>query len=157
MSTTITMSKAHRRVMQIAEEEARSLHDNHINTHHIVLAMTRDTESKAGEILRRNGITTEFMRRQIVSTMGFGETPNPTRFYHDDDIRRVIIITLKIAEKYQHKEVYPEHFLLALLIYGWSPGAGILRASWTSKNDPEGRIRVADVGLQLKEVIEQLT
>jgi ATP-dependent Clp protease ATP-binding subunit ClpC len=60
----IDLSTGTQQVLEFAIEEARRMNHHYISTEHLLLGIVRSTEDKAGEVLRKLGITPEQIRRQ---------------------------------------------------------------------------------------------
>ncbi|GAA4914059.1 hypothetical protein GCM10023334_014030 [Nonomuraea thailandensis] len=63
-----------RRVLVLAQEEARALDHHHIGTEHLLLGMIREGEAVAAKALEGFGVGIEGARRQVVELVGRGET-----------------------------------------------------------------------------------
>jgi ATP-dependent Clp protease ATP-binding subunit ClpA len=60
-----TLSEGTKRVLELAVDEARRMGHYYIGTEHLLLGLVRLTEGGAIEILKRNGISPEEIRRQV--------------------------------------------------------------------------------------------
>ncbi|HJZ02974.1 MAG TPA: Clp protease N-terminal domain-containing protein, partial [Streptosporangiaceae bacterium] len=67
-----------RRVVVLAQEEARMFNHNYIGTEHILLALIREGGGVAAKALESLGITEEAARQQVEEVVGAGQ-PGPQR------------------------------------------------------------------------------
>ena len=58
-----------RRVIVLAQEEARALQHNYIGTEHLLLAILREGESQAARILQNLNVNPEEVRQAIIKTL----------------------------------------------------------------------------------------
>lgn len=77
-----------RRVVVLAQEEARMLNHNYIGTEHILLGLIHEGEGVAAKALESLGISLEAVRQQVEEIIGQGQqapsghipfTPGPRR------------------------------------------------------------------------------
>src|SRR5262252_7616748 len=61
-----------RRVVVLAQEEARMLNHNYIGTEHILLGLIHEGEGVAAKALERLGISLEGVRQQVEENIGQG-------------------------------------------------------------------------------------
>src|SRR5690349_24495495 len=66
-----------RRVMVLAQEEARMLNHNYIGTEHILLGLIHDGQGVAARALESLGISLSATRQQILEIIGQGQQPTP--------------------------------------------------------------------------------
>ena len=66
-----------RRVVVLAQEEARILNHNYIGTEHILLGLLREDEGVAAQALKALDISLETVRQQVEEIIGQGQRPPP--------------------------------------------------------------------------------
>jgi predicted ArsR family transcriptional regulator len=107
---------AARRVVVLAQEEARVLNHNCIGTEHILLALIREGGGVAARALESLGITEEAARQQVEEITGRGE-PGPQRGHIPFTPRgkKILQLSLREAIALGHAYIGTEHILLGLL------------------------------------------
>jgi ATP-dependent Clp protease ATP-binding subunit ClpA len=107
---------AARRVVVLAQEEARVLNHNYIGTEHILLALLREGDGVAARALGSLGITEEAARQQVEEITGRGE-PGPQRGHIPFTPRgkKILQLSLREAIALGHAYIGTEHILLGLL------------------------------------------
>jgi ATP-dependent Clp protease ATP-binding subunit ClpA len=105
-----------RRVVVLAQEEARVLNHNYIGTEHILLALIREGGGVAARALESLGITEEAARQQVEEITGRGE-PGPQRGHIPFTPRgkKILQLSLREAIALGHAYIGTEHILLGLL------------------------------------------
>lgn len=71
-----------RRVIVLAQEEARNLKHNYLGTEHILLGLIREGEGVAAKALEALNITLEDVREQVIDIIGEGQEPVGTHSLH---------------------------------------------------------------------------
>src|SRR5580658_2427909 len=107
---------ASRRVVVLAQEEARVLNHNYIGTEHILLALLREGDGVAARALGSLGIIEEAARQQVEEITGRGE-PGPQRGHIPFTPRgkKILQLSLREAIALGHAYIGTEHILLGLL------------------------------------------
>lgn len=115
-----------RRVIVLAQEEARLFGHNYIGTEHLVAGLVHEGEGIAGLVLTEAGVNLEDVRKLIVDRAG--ENPNGSRGHipFTPRTRKVIELTLREALDLGHNYVGTEHILLAIEREGQGTGMQIL-------------------------------
>jgi ATP-dependent Clp protease ATP-binding subunit ClpC len=105
-----------RRVVVLAQEEARMLNHEYIGTEHILLGLVREDGGVAAQALESLGITEEAARRQVEEIVGRGQT-GPARGHLPFTPRgkKVLQLSLREAIALGHGYVGTEHILLGLI------------------------------------------
>jgi ATP-dependent Clp protease ATP-binding subunit ClpC len=103
-----------RKVVVLAQEEARQLKHNHIGTEHLLLALLREEEGRAGRVLASFGITSEAARQQVVRIVAAGETESPDQLPFTPRAKKVLELALREALSLGHDYIGTEHILLGL-------------------------------------------
>jgi Clp amino terminal domain, pathogenicity island component len=115
-----------RRVVVLAQEEARHLDHNYIGTEHILLGLIHEGEGVAAEALERMGVSLEAVRAEVERIIGRGsETPSgPIPF--TPRAKKVLELSLREALQLGHNYIGSEHILLGLIREGDSVAAEVL-------------------------------
>ena len=114
-----------RQVVQLAQEEARTLKHDYIGTEHILLGLLREEQGLAARVLRGLGITVELVRAQVVAAVGSGEavTSGQIRSPHAP---KVLELALREALSLSHTHIGTEHLLLGMVADSEGLGARLL-------------------------------
>src|SRR6476619_5366638 len=105
-----------RRVVVLAQEEARMLNHNYIGTEHILLGLIHEGEGVAAKALESLGISLEGVRQQAPS----GHIPFTPR------AKKVLELSLREALQLGHNYIGTEHILLGLIREGEGVAAQVL-------------------------------
>jgi Clp amino terminal domain, pathogenicity island component len=107
-----------RRVVVLAQEEARLLNHNYIGTEHILLGMLSEPEGVAGETLRSMGISLDAVRHDVEEIIGRGSTAPGAHIPFTPRAKKVLELSLREALQLGHNYIGTEHILLGLLREG---------------------------------------
>jgi ATP-dependent Clp protease ATP-binding subunit ClpA len=107
-----------RRVVVLAEEEARMLDHNWIGTEHILLGLIREGEGVAAKALESLGITLQPVRQQVEEIIGRGEQVPSEVIPFTPRAKKVLELSLREAGHLGHHYVGTEHILLGLIREG---------------------------------------
>ncbi len=121
-------SERARRVLTMAQEEARQLNHNYIGTEHILLGLVREEEGVAAKILTNLGVTLTKVRSAVESRIGHGEKPGTNETGLTPRAKRVIELAIDEARNLGHNYIGTEHLLLGLLREGEGVAAGVLES-----------------------------
>ncbi len=104
-----------RRVVVLAQEEARMMNHNYIGTEHILLGLSHEGQGVAARVLESEFVTLEHIRHQVEQLIAPGtETPG-THIPFTSGTKRVLDQSLKEASRLGAGYVGTEHLLLGLL------------------------------------------
>ena len=117
-----------RRVVVLAQEEARYLDHDYIGTEHLMLGLIADQEGVAARVLRHLGIEQEAARQKVVEIIGRGEGPATGHVRMTPRAKKVLELSLRESIQLKDKHIGPEHILLGLLREGDGVGAQVLVA-----------------------------
>jgi ATP-dependent Clp protease ATP-binding subunit ClpC len=107
-----------RRVLVLAQEEARLQNHSYIGTEHILLGLIHEEEGVAAHALRRCGITVETARRAVEEAVGAGaELPGGSPPF-TPRAKKVLELALREALHLGHSYIGTEHILLGLIREG---------------------------------------
>ncbi len=98
-----------------SSSEAGALGHTYIGTEHLLLAMTKDSESVGGGLLLSRGIEYEPLKKLICEISGTGAQTHPDSSDMTPALRRVIESSSGMAEKYGHSLIGTEDLLLAMI------------------------------------------
>jgi len=116
-----------RRVVVLAQEEARMLSHNNVGTEHILLGLIREGGGVAAQALESLGITEEAARQQVEEIVGRGQ-PGPRRgpIPFTPRAKKILQLSLREAIALGHARIGTEHILLGLVREGEGAGARVL-------------------------------
>jgi ATP-dependent Clp protease ATP-binding subunit ClpA len=115
-----------RRVVVLAQEEARRLNHNHIGTEHILLGLIHEGDGVAAASLESLGISLEAIREQIEGIIGQGRTAPAGSIPYTPRARKVLELSLREALQLGHHHIGTEHILLGLIREGRGAAAQVL-------------------------------
>ena len=115
-----------RRVMVLAQEEARMLNHSSIGTEHILLGLIREGEGVAAKALESLGIIQEAVRRQVEEIIGQGQQAPPGHIPFTPRAKKVLELSLREALQLGHNYIGTEHILLGLIREGDGVAAQVL-------------------------------
>ena len=115
-----------RRVVVLAQEEARMLDHNYIGTEHILLGLIGEGEGVAAKALESLGISLEAVRQQVEEIIGRGQQAPPGHIAFTPRAKKVLELALREAQQLGHNYVGTEHILLGLIREGEGVAAQVL-------------------------------
>ena len=104
-----------RRVVVLAQEEARLLNHNYIGTEHILLGLIHEGEGVAAKALESLGISLEAVRQQVEEIIGQGGSSPSGHIPFTPRAKKVLELSLREALALKHDHIGTEHILLGLL------------------------------------------
>jgi ATP-dependent Clp protease ATP-binding subunit ClpA len=107
-----------RRVVVLAQEEARMLNHNYIGTEHILLGLIHEGGGVAAKALKSLGITLETVRQQVEEIIGRGQQAPPGHIPFTPRAEKVLKLALREALQLGHSYIGTEHILLGLIREG---------------------------------------
>ena len=119
-------SQRARRVVVLAQEEARLLNHNYIGTEHILLGLIREGEGVAAKALESLGISLETVRQQVEKMIGRGQQPPSGHVPFTPRAKKVLELSLREAQALGHNYIGTEHILLGLIREGGGVAAQVL-------------------------------
>jgi ATP-dependent Clp protease ATP-binding subunit ClpC len=115
-----------RRVVVLAQEEARMLNHNHIGTEHILLGLIREGAGVAARALEALGFSPDDLRREIEEIIGQGKSVPTGHIPFTPRAKKVLELSLREALQLGHNYIGTEHILLGLIAEGRGVGAQVL-------------------------------
>ena len=115
-----------RRVVVLAQEEARMLNHNYIGTEHILLGLIHEGEGVAAKGLEALGISLEGVRAQVEEIIGQGQQAPSGHIPFTPRAKKVLELSLREALQLGHNYIGTEHILLGLIREGEGVAAQVL-------------------------------
>jgi ATP-dependent Clp protease ATP-binding subunit ClpC len=115
-----------RRVVVLAQEEARLLNHNYIGTEHILLGLIHEGEGVAAKALESLGISLEAVRSQVEEIIGQGGSSPSGHIPFTPRAKKVLELSLREALQLGHNYIGTEHILLGLIREGEGVAAQVL-------------------------------
>src|SRR4030043_1266056 len=119
-------SERARRVLTIAQEEARNLNHSYIGTEHILLGLVREDECVAAKVLMNLGIGLSKVRSAVEFIIGRGEKQSSGETGLTPRAKKVIELAIDEARQMGHNYIGTEHLLLGLLREGEGVASSVL-------------------------------
>ncbi len=126
-----------RRVVVLAQEEARLLNHNYIGTEHILLGLIHEGEGVAAKALESLGISLEAVRAQVEEIIGQGQSAPTGHIPFTPRAKKVLELSLREALQLGHNYIGTEHILLGLL----REGEGVAALALTRLGADHGQVR----------------
>ena len=115
-----------RRVVVLAQEEARMLNHNYIGTEHILLGLIHEGEGVAAKALESLGISLEAVRQQVEEIIGQGQQAPSGHIPFTPRAKKVLELSQREALQLGHDYIGTEHILLGLVREGDGVAAQVL-------------------------------
>src|SRR6266478_3664991 len=115
-----------RRVVVLAQEEARMLNHNYIGTEHILLGLIHEGEGVAAKSLESLGISLEGVCQQVEEIIGQGQQAPSGHIPFTPRAKKVLELSLREALQLGHNYIGTEHILLGLIREGEGVAAQVL-------------------------------
>jgi hypothetical protein len=116
-----------RRVVVLAQEEARRLKHDYVGSEHLLLGLLAVRDGVAARALASLGITLELTRERVVQRVGSGEQDSPNAIPFTPRAKKLLALALEEALSLSHDYIGTEHILLAVVREDEAVAAGILR------------------------------
>src|SRR6202521_295743 len=115
-----------RRVLVLAQEEARLLNHSFIGTEHILLGLIHEGEGVAAKALESLGVSLEAVREKVEETIGLAGTAPTGSPPFTPRAKKVLELSLREALQLGHSYIGTEHMLLGLVREGEGVAAQVL-------------------------------
>src|SRR5690554_1009127 len=115
-----------RRVVVLAQEEARMLNHNYIGTEHILLGLIHEGEGVAAKALESLGISLDAVREQVQEIIGQGQQSPTGHIPFTPRAKKVLELSLREGLQLGHNYIGTEHILLGLIREGEGVAAQVL-------------------------------
>jgi ATP-dependent Clp protease ATP-binding subunit ClpC len=116
-----------RRVVVLAQEEARMLEHNYIGTEHLLLGLVHEGEGVAAQALTALGVRLSEVRTQVEEIVGEGHKPPTGHIPFTPRAKKVMELSLREALQLGHNYIGTEHILLGLIREGDGVAAQVLQ------------------------------
>lgn len=107
-----------RRVVVMAQDEARLLDHAYIGSEHIMLGLIREGEGSGSNVPECIGISLDAARQEVEEIVGRGQQPPGGHVPFTPDAKKALELSLNEAFMLGHDHIGPEHILLGLLRLG---------------------------------------
>jgi ATP-dependent Clp protease ATP-binding subunit ClpC len=115
-----------RRVVVVAQEEARMLNHDYIGTEHILLGLIHEGKGVAAKALESLGISLEAVRQQVEEIIGRGQHSPSGHIPFTPRAKKVLELSLRESQQLGHNYIGTEHILLGLIREGEGVAAQVL-------------------------------
>jgi Clp amino terminal domain, pathogenicity island component/UvrB/uvrC motif len=129
-----------RRVVVLAQEEARMLNHAHIGTEHLLLGLVHEGQGVAARALESLNISLSALRREVEEIIGRGEQPPSGHIPFTPQAKQVLELSLRESNQLGHSYIGTEHILLGLLREGEGVAAQVLVKMGTDLNRVRQRV-----------------
>ena len=144
-----------RRVVVLAQEEARMLNHNYIGTEHILLGLIHEGEGVAAKGLESLGISLDAVRAQVEEIIGQGQQAPSGHIPFTPRAKKVLELSLREALQLGHNYIGTEHILLGLIREGEGVAAQVLVKLGADLNRVRSTVIQLLSGYQGKEAVTQ--
>jgi len=142
-----------RRVVVLAQEEAKLLNHNYIGTEHILLGLIHEGEGVAAKALEALGINLEQVREQVQDIIGQGQQSPSGHIPFTPRAKKVLELSLREALQLGHSYIGTEHLLLGLIREGEGVAAQVLTKLGADTNKVRQQVIQLLSGYQGKETV----
>ena len=118
-----------RRLVVLAQEDARRLNHNYIGTEHLLLGIVDQEDSKAARILASFGLNREKAAAAVEEIVGRGTSTPSGHIPFTPRAKKVLELSLREAMQLNHDYIGSEHILLGLVREADGVGAQIIRSA----------------------------
>ena len=117
-----------RRVLSLAQEEARRFQHNYIGTEHLLLGLIREEKGVAAKVLSNLGVELNKVRSAVEFIIGRGDRIVLGEIGLTPRAKKVIELAVDEARRLNHHYIGTEHLLLGLVREGEGIAAGVLES-----------------------------
>jgi ATP-dependent Clp protease ATP-binding subunit ClpC len=107
-----------RRVVVLAQEEARMLSHGYIGTEHLLLGLIHEGSGASGAALESLSITLDDARAQVVSIVPRGQEPLSGHIPFTPRAKKILELSLRESLDLGQSSIGPEHILLGIVREG---------------------------------------
>jgi ATP-dependent Clp protease ATP-binding subunit ClpC len=116
-----------RRVIVLAQEEARMLRHDYIGTEHILLGLIREEGCVASRSLVAAGLSLSLIREEVIRVVGQGTKAPTEHIPFTPRAKKVLELSLREALQLGHNYIGTEHILLGLIREGEGVAAQVIQ------------------------------
>src|SRR5881397_1477527 len=117
-----------RKVLSLAQEEAKRFQHNYIGTEHLLLGLVREGEGVAAKVLSNLGVELNKVRSAVEFIIGRGDRMVMGEIGLTPRAKKVIELAVDEARRLNHQYIGTEHLLLGLVREGEGIAAGVLES-----------------------------
>ncbi|MGH9209780.1 MAG: Clp protease N-terminal domain-containing protein [Acidimicrobiales bacterium] len=132
-----------RRVVVLAQEDARLLNHNYVGTEHVLLGLLHEGEGIAAKVLESERLALGGLRRQVEETIGRGESTPSGHIPFTPRAKKVLELSLREALELGHNYIGTEHLLLGLLREGEGVAGQVLATNGVDINRVRRKVNEA--------------
>jgi hypothetical protein len=115
-----------RRVVVLAQDEARRLDHTWIGTEHLLLGLIREGDGVAAKALESLGISLDAVQQQVEEIIGHGQQAPSGHIPFTPRAKKVLELALRESQQLGHNYIGTEHILLGLIREGDGVAAQVL-------------------------------
>ncbi|HKL76146.1 MAG TPA: ATP-dependent Clp protease ATP-binding subunit [Halanaerobiales bacterium] len=115
-----------RRVLSLAEKEAKNLNHNYVGTEHILLGLVKEGQGIAAKALNEKGINEKNVKDKVMDMIGEGKNEAADSIGLTPRSKKVLNLSMDEARKMGHNYIGTEHILLGLMREGEGVGVRII-------------------------------
>jgi ATP-dependent Clp protease ATP-binding subunit ClpC len=115
-----------RRVVVLAQDEARLRNHDYLGTEHLLLGLIREGEGVAVRALESLGVSLEAVRAQVQEIIGQGQSAPTSHIPFTPQAKKVLELSFREALQLHHDDIGTEHLLLGLIGEGEGVAAQVL-------------------------------
>ncbi len=115
-----------RRVVVLAQEEARLLKHNYIGTEHVLLGLVSEGDGIAAQALQSLDIELQDIRDEIAKIIGVGQESPTGHIPFTPRAKKVLELSMREALQLGHNYIGTEHILMGLIREGAGVGSQVL-------------------------------
>jgi ATP-dependent Clp protease ATP-binding subunit ClpC len=115
-----------RRVVVLAQDEARLRNHDYLGTEHLLLGLIREREGVAAKALESLGISLEAVHAQVQGIVGQGQSAPTSHIPFTPRAKKVLELSFREALQLHHDYLGTEHLLLGLIREGEGVAAQVL-------------------------------
>src|SRR5690625_3895647 len=142
-----------RRVVVLAQDEARLLNHNYIGTEHILLGLIHEAEGVGAKALEALGVSLDAVREQVRDIIGEGNQTPSGHIPFTPRAKKVLELSLREALQLGHNYIGTEHILLGLIREGEGVAAQVLNKLGADLNRVRQPVIQLLSGYQAKETV----
>jgi len=142
-----------RRVVVLAQEEARMLNHDYIGTEHMLLGLIHEGDGVAARALESLGISLQPVRHQVEEIIGRGQQPPSGHIPFTPRAKKVLELAKREADALGHNYIGTEHILLGLIREGHGVAAQVLVKQGADLNQVRQQVIQLLHGREGKDVI----
>ena len=142
-----------RRVVVLAQDEAKLLNHNYIGTEHLLLGLVHEGEGVAAKALESMGISLEAVREQVEDIIGHGTQVPTGHIPFTPRAKKVFELSLREALQMNYNYIGTEHILLGLIREGEGVAAQVLIKLGADLNRVRNTVLQLLSGFQGKEAV----